>query len=387
MRRADMAGARSLLAVLCLASAFPVRAADPLHDAGPSSEVGRHLNSTVVVCGHVVAVRQTPGNPPGELAFDLGEPGGTADVTVVIVRAHRALFSSVFHRYIDRRQVCVEGEPQRKGGGLPVLNVNAVTGFRFVGVLPPVPEGFGRGVVNVTDLTDAADGVKPHLVRQINPRYTSAAMAAGIQGDVEIDAVVDTDGRISSLLPTKSVDPFLGLDDEAIAAARNWTFSPATLRGQAVPTRVSLQLQFRLTPPPVVIEDRHAPYPVPLQIAAPKLMPEVTTTTNDADGFGLDAGRVGHPGVTPPSARVVPPRYPLDALQQNAQGTIIVDVIVSGDGKVARTRIAQSFPGSVPGTEAEAERCVRAWTFTPGQVNGRPAAVWGQALIDFHIRR
>ena len=366
--------------LLAAAGIVAVTAADPLHDAIAAGDVADHLNSKVVVCGIVLAVRQTPGNPPQELAFDIGDPGGPPGLTVVIPAVPRKTFSPVFDRYIERRQVCVEGKPQAKAGGLPTVEVDTVTGFRFMGALPPPPDGFARGVTNSDDLTDPSD-VRPTLVRLVNPTYTSDAMRLGVEGDVQISAVVDSDGRISNLWPTRSLDPFFGLDDKAIAAARNWTFSPAVSHGRAIPVTVTLQLQFRMH------NNLSQTYPVALQVATPQ-MAKTTGQNDEPEGFGLNAFRVGQTGVMGPSLRVrAAPRYPLDALQQNVQGVVLVDVVVAATGRVARTRIAQSFKGSLPSLEAEAQRCVREWTFLPGTLNGQPVDVWAQALVDFHLRR
>ena len=53
--------------LLAAAGIVAVTAADPLHDAIAAGDVADHLNSKVVVCGIVLAVHQTPGNPPQEL--------------------------------------------------------------------------------------------------------------------------------------------------------------------------------------------------------------------------------------------------------------------------------------------------------------------------------
>ena len=48
------------------------------------------ISIEVVVCGDVLSVHQTPGKPPGQLAFDLGQPGAKPDLTVVIRKAGRS---------------------------------------------------------------------------------------------------------------------------------------------------------------------------------------------------------------------------------------------------------------------------------------------------------
>jgi protein TonB len=71
-------------------------------------------------------------------------------------------------------------------------------------------------------------------------------MRQKIEGIVEMEAVVGIDGRVSRVRVVKSVDREHGLDEEALRAARAWTFEPGILNGAAVPVLVTIQLEFRL---------------------------------------------------------------------------------------------------------------------------------------------
>src|SRR5262245_22207802 len=88
--------------------------------------------------------------------------------------------------------------------------------------------------------------VQPVAIRRPQPKYTSEAMRAKLQGMVELEAVVDVDGTVSRARVTKSLDTQWGLDDKALEAVRSWVFEPGTLNGQPVPVVVTLTLEFRL---------------------------------------------------------------------------------------------------------------------------------------------
>ena len=105
-----------------------------------------------------------------------------------------------------------------------------------------VGTGFGRGAYR------PGDGVRaPVLLRLVPPRYTGQAMRAKVQGTVELEAVVLPDGCVGDVRVVKSLDRFHGLDDEAIAAAREWLFAPGRDRdGRPVPVLVTLMLEFRI---------------------------------------------------------------------------------------------------------------------------------------------
>ncbi|MGE5837568.1 MAG: energy transducer TonB [Acidobacteriota bacterium] len=88
--------------------------------------------------------------------------------------------------------------------------------------------------------------VQPVLLRSSQPKYTSDAMRAKLQGMVEVEAVVGTDGTVTRARVSKSLDTQLGLDQNALDAVKSWVFTPGRLNGQPVPVVVRLTLEFRL---------------------------------------------------------------------------------------------------------------------------------------------
>jgi periplasmic protein TonB len=84
----------------------------------------------------------------------------------------------------------------------------------------------------------------PTLLHQVKPRYTADAMRLRIQGSVWVECVVLPDGSVGDARVTRSLDARFGLDDEAIAAAKQWRFRAGTLNGRPVPVIVSIELMF-----------------------------------------------------------------------------------------------------------------------------------------------
>lgn len=78
------------------------------------------------------------------------------------------------------------------------------------------------------------------------PAYTEPAMRAKIQGDVLLAVVVDSTGTVTSVRVARSLDKQFGLDDQAVAAAKQWTFEPGRLNGTPVMCQVALVLNFKL---------------------------------------------------------------------------------------------------------------------------------------------
>jgi protein TonB len=61
---------------------------------------------------------------------------------------------------------------------------------------------------------------------------------------VELTCVVTPDGRPTEIKVLKSVDPML--DEAAMEALRQWEFLPATKLGEAVPSRMTVEMMFSL---------------------------------------------------------------------------------------------------------------------------------------------
>lgn len=92
--------------------------------------------------------------------------------------------------------------------------------------------------------TPATPGVSaPTLVSQVHPKYTPAAMKAGIQGRVVLFAVVGEDGQVKRSLVDSPLDP--DLDQQALDALAQWRFRPATRDGRPVEVAVAVEMEFR----------------------------------------------------------------------------------------------------------------------------------------------
>ena len=104
-------------------------------------------------------------------------------------------------------------------------------------VAPPTPDGTYRPGPGVTT---------PRLLRDAKPAYTAAAMRAKIEGNVQVECVVGTDGAPHDCRIVRSLDPTYGLDQEALKAAAQWRFEPGTRDGKPVQVVVSMELVFKL---------------------------------------------------------------------------------------------------------------------------------------------
>jgi protein TonB len=87
---------------------------------------------------------------------------------------------------------------------------------------------------------------QPRLLRDAKPHYTADAMRAKVQGTVVVVCVVRADGTIADVRVARSLDSTFGLDEQAVAAVKQWRFAPGTLRGEPVAVQITVELTFTL---------------------------------------------------------------------------------------------------------------------------------------------
>jgi protein TonB len=88
--------------------------------------------------------------------------------------------------------------------------------------------------------------VLPVVLKSVKPQYTQEAMKERVQGTALLDCVVLADGRVGEVSVTQSLDSTYGLDEQAVAALRQWEFKPGTYSGKPVAVRVSVEMSFTL---------------------------------------------------------------------------------------------------------------------------------------------
>ena len=77
-------------------------------------------------------------------------------------------------------------------------------------------------------------------------------------------------------------------------------------------------------------------------------------------------------------------RYPKNAMENNIQGRVFVQFVVTSKGTIGETKILR---GVDPELDEEAIRVIKSLpTFSPGKKDGAPVAVWYQVPITFQLR-
>ena len=84
----------------------------------------------------------------------------------------------------------------------------------------------------------------PSLVREVRPDYTTEARRNAIEGDVVLEIVVRSDGRVGNVEVLQGLGA--GLSQKAVDAVRLWRFEPARRYGSPVDVIVTVSVEFSL---------------------------------------------------------------------------------------------------------------------------------------------
>jgi periplasmic protein TonB len=136
-----------------------------------------------------------------------------------------------------------EGIPGGVEGGVPGGIVGGIVGGLVpIEVLPPPPpppaSPVDPGPVRVGGAVTA-----PALVSRVEPEYPPLAVRAQVQGVVILEAVVDRQGRVEQVEILRSI-PLL--DKAAVAAVRQWRYSPLLLNGKPERFVLTVTVSFSL---------------------------------------------------------------------------------------------------------------------------------------------
>ncbi|NMO21658.1 TonB family protein [Pyxidicoccus fallax] len=88
----------------------------------------------------------------------------------------------------------------------------------------------------------------PELLQQVEAQYPPEALTQGLTASVRLIITIAEDGTVSDVQPTEAVGN--GFDEAAIAAVRQFRFSPAEVDGVSAPVQVEYVYHFTLNAPP-----------------------------------------------------------------------------------------------------------------------------------------
>lgn len=136
-------------------------------------------------------------------------------------------------------QVAMASQGPGSSGGFGFGMSGGLGSGHGTGQGPGANGGYGGGVMNVGGGVSA-----PIVIHSVEPQFSSQARQENFQGTVAIQLIVDSQGYPQDVRVARHLG--MGLDDEAIAAVKQYRFKPAIYQGHAVPVQMIIEVDFRL---------------------------------------------------------------------------------------------------------------------------------------------
>jgi len=175
------------------------------------------------------------------------------------------------------------------------------------------------------------------LISRKEPVLPEAARAAGISGQVLLEATIGTDGHVKSIRVLRG-DPLLaGAAEEAV---RQWAYRPTMLNGTPVETKSQIVLNF--------VGDRPAAPPAVEGFERAELISRTEPVHPGGELLGLE-------------------------------GTVRFRARIGADGKLLDIQVADG-PAELVSAALEA---VKQWRYRPARLNGRPVEAETQIALRF----
>jgi TonB family protein len=159
---------------------------------------------------------------------------------------------------------------------------------------------------------------------------------------------------------------------QSFPEARSW-------EGKTIKVRGKIQLYKGKGKPEIILESQQQ-----VTIDPQPTLPQAAVPGGTAGE--VQSGVVGGEAVvdydSPPRAiKITRPQYPQQAFAEKIEGTVLVEILIDTQGRVAKARVIQS----VPLLDAAALETVYQWVFQPAVKHGGPVAILAQVPVYYRI--
>jgi TonB family protein len=146
-------------------------------------------------------------------------------------------------KFYEEATIAVESTVMKTRKFQLVLSLAAITTFVHPATLR-CQDNSAKETYDGAPLCQNRRGVFPHRIHTPPPEYDDKDRKKKIEGTVALSVIVTKEGTTADIKVTKSLTP--GLDQQAIKSVSKWTFEPVVEDGQACPTRMVVQVSFKL---------------------------------------------------------------------------------------------------------------------------------------------
>jgi TonB family protein len=139
----------------------------------------------------------------------------------------------------NSQQVAMASQGPGGDRGMGVGLFGGIGSGHGTGQGPGSTSGFGGGIMSVGGGVSA-----PEVIHSVQPQFTAEARSQNLQGVVAVQLIVDSQGYPQDVRVVRQLG--MGLDQEAIAAVKQYKFRPAMFDGHPVSVQMVIDVDFRL---------------------------------------------------------------------------------------------------------------------------------------------
>jgi TonB family protein len=217
--------------------------------------------------------------------------------------------------------------------------------------------------------------------------YPAAARENGIEGTVVASFIVEKDGQLTDIQLDRGIGG--GCDEEVLRLvhemnARNLRWTPGYQHSEAVRVKMRLPVRFQL--PGTATATARAR--VSVQATSPSATEETFTVVEEMPRFPACAGQSLSCNAEQWEAFLTKHlQYPAPARENGVEGTVVVEFVVTPEGRMTETRIIH---GIGAGCDEEAMRIIKLLQsspnlWTPGKQRGQAVRVRTSLRVDFAL--
>jgi TonB family protein len=249
----------------------------------------------------------------------------------------------------------------------------------LVMVAQPDKDSEARAAQEYKDMVSALRKIggnvsSPMLIYKVDPEFSAEARQAKIGGIVFVGMIVSAEGVPVNVHVMRGVGH--GLDEQAVAAVKQYGFKPAMENGNPVPVELNVEVNFKIMESP-------DPKDAPSNPNGPSASESVLPAQSAAQQYdGVPVRKIGG-GVTEPELIYkVDPEFSAEAKKAKFKGIVLVNLIVDAKGKPQDVHVLR---GVGMGLDEKAIKAVKQYKFKPALLGGKPVPVELNVEINFQM--
>lgn len=181
-----------------------------------------------------LSLASTVSGPDGTYKLPFAVPEGSN--ALLMLRVEKPGFAAAMHPIVKPQRDMIQDIHLSVGQLQETMMIEGVRPAN----LPPKPANQTPQRIRVGGNVQAAN-----LIQKTNPEYPKELQDKGIEGTVELEAILSREGHILSLHPrSRTVDQ--GLIDAATRAVQTWLYRPTLLNGLPIEVVTTVTVRFYL---------------------------------------------------------------------------------------------------------------------------------------------